>query len=129
MEVTSQAFRDVELVSLNGRMDSMGAPMLAKALEAANYGGRYKIIVDMSQLEYMSSAGFRALGDAQSKSKYHHGEVVLTQVPDLIHSALELVGFAEYFKVFDNLTAAFDHMDNLSDDESPADTWTSSSEN
>ena len=55
----------------------------------------------MSALEYMSSAGFRALLSAQRSCKrYNRGEVVLAAVPVRIREALELAGFTELFKTF-----------------------------
>jgi len=68
-------------------------------------------VIDMSQLEYMSSAGFRALLAAQRNCKrYNRGEVVLALVPDRIREALELAGFTELFKTFDDLLTAVGHF-------------------
>ena len=109
MEITVKELVQAELITMNGRLDSVEAPRFAQALEAANQRGKYKIIVDMSQLEYMSSAGFRALGDAQRDSKRNNrGEVLLVQVPDNIRDALEMVGFANYFHTFDDVNSALD---------------------
>jgi anti-sigma B factor antagonist len=55
----------------------------------------------MSKLEYMSSAGFRALLSAQRQCKrYNRGEILLAAVPDRIREALELAGFTELFKLY-----------------------------
>ena len=114
MEITVKEFEQTELITIQGRVDSVEAPQLAQVLQAANHRGNYKIVVDMNQLEYMSSAGFRALGDAQRNSKRHNrGEVVLAQVPTHIREALEMVGFAEYFNIFDTVTAALEYVANL----------------
>src|SRR5687767_12184996 len=114
MEITVKEFKQTELVAVQGRVDSVEASKFAQALESANHRGRYKLVVDMSQLEYMSSAGFRALAEAQRNSKRHKGgEVMLAQVPDHIRDALETVGFAEYFNIFDNVTAALEFAANL----------------
>ncbi|HEY6074942.1 MAG TPA: STAS domain-containing protein [Anaerolineales bacterium] len=114
MEIATQEFNQVELISIKGRVDSVEAAKLANALQAANRRGKYRIVVDMSQVEYMSSAGFRALGDAQRNSRHHkHGEVVLAQVPDLIRDALEIVGFTEYFHVIDSVPAALEFAEKL----------------
>jgi anti-sigma B factor antagonist len=57
----------------------------------------------MSDLEYMSSAGFRALLATQRNcKKYNRGELVLVSVSERIREALELAGFTELFKSFDN---------------------------
>ena len=119
MEITIKELEQAELITINGRLDSVEAPRLAQALETANQHGKYKIVVDMSQLEYMSSAGFRALGDAQRNSKRHNrGEVLLVHVPDNIRDALEMVGFADYFHVFEDVNSALDFAANLTADDS-----------
>ncbi len=107
MEISVQEFKHCDLIAIKGRVDSATAPQLAQALETANENGKYKLVIDMVGLEYMSSAGFRALLAAQRNcKKYNRGEVVLSNVPDRINEALELAGFTELFKSFDdNLTA------------------------
>ena len=114
MEITTQELNTVELITVKGRVDSVEAARLARALEAASRRGKHKIVVDMSGVEYMSSAGFRALGDAQRNSQRHEGgEVVLAQVSAFIHEALEMVGFTQYFHIEDSVAAALAFVENL----------------
>jgi anti-anti-sigma factor len=103
MEITTQEFKHGDLLTVKGRVDSATAPEFTKALEKITTGGRYKIAIDMSELEYMSSAGFRALLASQRNcKKYNRGELVLVKVPERIREALELAGFTELFKTFDD---------------------------
>jgi anti-sigma B factor antagonist len=103
MEITTQEFKHCDLIKVKGRVDSATAPEFSKVLEQANKNGRFKIVVEMSELEYMSSAGFRALLATQRNCKrYNRGELVLASVPERIRDALELAGFTELFKIFDN---------------------------
>lgn len=114
MEITTQDIKHVELITVKGRVDSVEAARLAQALESAARRGKFKIVVDMSGVEYMSSAGFRALGDAQRNSqRRQRGEVVLAKVPAPIFEALELVGFTEYFHIKDSVQAALEFAENL----------------
>jgi anti-sigma B factor antagonist len=107
MEVTSKQFKHCDLVAVKGRVDSATAPKLGEALDAIAAEGRYKIVLDMGELEYMSSAGFRALIAAQRNCKrFNRGEVVMTNVPANIHSALELAGFTTLFQIFPDVTTA-----------------------
>lgn len=120
MEITTQEINHVELITVKGRVDSMEAVLLAKALESASQRGKHKIVVDMSEVKYMSSAGFRALGDAQRNSHHHQrGEVVLARVPTSIHEALELVGFTEYFPIKVSLEEALAFAENSPTSDSP----------
>ena len=74
MEITSRQFKHCDLLSVKGKVDSFTAPDLTKAIEALNSGNRFKIIIDLSKLEYMSSAGFRALLLGQRNCKrYNRG--------------------------------------------------------
>jgi anti-sigma B factor antagonist len=111
MEITVQEFKHCDMITVKGRIDSATAPQLTQALETANNNGKYKLVVNMKDLEYMSSAGFRALLAAQRNSKrYNRGEVVLASVPDRIGEALELAGFTELFKTFDDPLLAVGHF-------------------
>jgi len=95
------------LFKVKGRVDSSTAPEFSKALEKANNSGQFKIAIDMSELEYMSSAGFRALLATQRNCKrYNRGELVLVSVPERIREALELAGFTELFKTFEDSVEA-----------------------
>jgi anti-sigma B factor antagonist len=103
MEITNQEFKHCDLIKVKGRVDSATAPEFTRALEKISNDGRFKIALDMSELEYMSSAGFRALLATQRNCKrYNRGELVLVNVPDRIREALELAGFTELFKTFDD---------------------------
>lgn len=107
METTTQELKHCHLIKVKGRVDSSTAAAFSKALEKANEAGQFKIAVDMSELEYMSSAGFRALLASQRNCKrYNRGEVVLVAVPVRIREALELAGFTELFKCFDDTITA-----------------------
>jgi anti-anti-sigma factor len=111
MEVTTQEFKHCDLVKVKGRVDSSTAPEFAKVLEKSNDNSRFNIAVDMSELEYMSSAGFRALLATQRNCKrYNRGELVLVAVPARIKEALELAGFTELFKTFDDTVSAVGHF-------------------
>lgn len=101
MEITAKEFKHCHLLGVEGRVDSATAPQFGAKLEAVIDSGVFKIVIDMSKLEYMSSAGFRALLAAQRQCKrYNRGEVLLAAVPDRIREALELAGFTELFKLY-----------------------------
>ncbi|MDQ2692280.1 MAG: STAS domain-containing protein [Chloroflexota bacterium] len=114
MQISTEELNHVEMIAIKGRVDSVEAVRLEEVLESARRRGRYKLVIDMSQLEYMSSAGFRALATAQKTSRRgNRGELVLTQVPPGVFAALELVGFTEYFKIIDPPASAVEYAENL----------------
>lgn len=107
MEITSEQYKHCDLLAIKGKVDSYTAPDLMKMLDKANDEGKFKIVLDLNDLEYMSSAGFRTLLVAQRNCKrYNRGEVILARVPKKIMEALELTGFTPLFKIFDDVTPA-----------------------
>jgi anti-sigma B factor antagonist len=107
MQITSNQFKHCDLVKVAGRIDSGTAPQFAEALNAVTDAGRFRIVVDLGEVNYMSSAGLRVLVNAQKTCKrYNRGEVVLSNVPANILAALDLAGFVPLFKIFDDITTA-----------------------
>lgn len=107
MEVTTKQFKHCDLVEIDGRIDSATAPELNSALEAILNDNRFKVVVDLSKVEFMSSAGFRVLISAQKNCKrYNRGEIVFAAIPANIYSALDLAGFNALFRSFDDVTSA-----------------------
>ena len=107
MEVTTTQYKRCDLISVKGRVDSFTAPQLSDAIESLTNAGRYKLTLDMSGVEFMSSAGLRVLINTQKTCKrFNRGEIVLACVPQRIFEALDLAGFVPLFRFFDNITAA-----------------------
>jgi anti-sigma B factor antagonist len=107
MEITTTSFKHCDLLVLKGRIDSSTAPQFEQAVKAITDQSRYRIAMDLSGVDFMSSAGLRVLVNTQKTCKrYNRGEVVLAKIPANIHSALELSGFIPLFKVFDDQIAA-----------------------
>lgn len=104
--ITSQHKR-CDLIKVSGRLDNASAPRLEDALNAIIEAGRFNIVLDMSEVEYISSAGLRVLIDAQKACKrWNRGEVVLAGVPRPVREVLDMVGFTPLFTFFDDFTTA-----------------------
>lgn len=107
MEITTSSFKHCDLLKIKGRIDSATAPQLEKTIQALTNHSRFRIILDLNELEFMSSAGLRVLMITQKACRrYNRGELVLAEVPDVIKSALELSGFTQLFKFFDDPLSA-----------------------
>jgi anti-sigma B factor antagonist len=107
MEVTTTQYKRCDLVKASGRIDSSTAPQLAEVMDNITDSGRYKIVLDLSEVEFMSSAGLRVLISTQKTCKrYNRGEIILAVVPERIYEALDLAGFVPLFKFYDNVLDA-----------------------
>jgi anti-sigma B factor antagonist len=107
MEVTTTQLKRCDLVKATGRIDSQTAPRLTEALEAITNGGRFKIVFDMSGVEFISSAGLRAMINTQKTCKrWNRGQMLLAGVSPRIHDAMKLVGFVPLFEFYDDASEA-----------------------
>ena len=107
MEITTEQFKRVDVVKASGRIDSSTAPQLAEVLKQLTDGRRFRIVFDMSEVEFLSSAGLRVLLDTQRTCRqYKRGDLVLATPAEGIKRTLELAGFNTLFNVYDALLDA-----------------------
>ena len=106
MQIVVREFKDVVLITITERIDGSTAPEVENVIESLQYRGRYKLVVDMSELAYISSAGYRVLLSAQRNCKrFGRGEVILAGVPEQIRQSLDISGFTDYFRIYKEVSA------------------------
>ena len=84
-------------VTLEGRLDTTTAPALENALKGS-LDGINELTLDFAELEYISSAGLRALLSAQ-KIMNQQGSMKLKNVNEIIMEILEVTGFTEILTI------------------------------
>ncbi|MBR3493554.1 MAG: STAS domain-containing protein [Bacteroidales bacterium] len=84
-------------IALEGRLDTMTAPELDQELRSS-LEGIQELVVDMAQLEYVSSAGLRVLLSAQ-KVMNKQGEMVVRNVSEQIMEVFEVTGFTDILNI------------------------------
>ena len=84
-------------VAVEGRLDTMTAPELEKAL-AESLDGVEKLILDMAALEYISSAGLRVLLSTH-KRMAAQGEMVVRGANEIITEIFDITGFSDVLNV------------------------------
>ncbi len=102
-QVSSKQLKRVDLVEVTGRVDSGSAPQLEEAIQKIIDAGRYRIVVDLTGVDYMSSAAFRVLISAlkQVKKGTRRGDVHLVGVSPKLMEVFKLGGFDDLFKFYE----------------------------
>src|SRR5687768_3138832 len=95
----------VDVLSLSGRIQAPEAAELKEHLDKLYAEGRTRIVLDLSNLEYISSGGLRVLIEARKRAQDARGDgdVRLVNMSDRIRKVFDLTGFTSYFRVFDDL--------------------------
>jgi anti-sigma B factor antagonist len=92
-------------MKLIGRVDSDSAPDLDEAL-AELLQDHSRLVLDLQDVEYMSSAGLRAIVKAYQAAKKTGGDVHLACVPEPIEGVLLTVGMNQMLKSYPNTQEA-----------------------
>jgi anti-sigma B factor antagonist len=106
LTVNSETQSNVQVINVNGRVDGFSAPQLDEALQSAIKAKHYKIVVDLQDTEFLSSAGMRALLKARVEVQDKKGDLRLANPSDFIMDALKLVGLDKLFKIYDSRQSA-----------------------
>ncbi len=84
-------------INLIGRLDTTTAPQLEAELKHS-VSGVEKLVMDFTELEYLSSAGLRVLLAAQ-KVMNKQGEMIIRNVNETIADIFEVTGFVDILTI------------------------------
>ena len=81
------------IIKLVGRLDTTTAPALEKTI-SEDIAGTKNLVLDVKELEYISSAGLRVLLGAQKKMQ-KIGSMKVINVCEEVMEVFEMTGFAD----------------------------------
>lgn len=100
IDVNISRIENVTLVEAIGRVDSMNANQLGEALSDQITNGNLMLVLDLSGVDYMSSAGLREIISALKKVKRASGDLRLAQPSDRVREVLEMAGLDTIFQIY-----------------------------
>jgi len=109
MNVTSRRFANAVVVLAAGRLDqdtceAFRGDLLKYVEEAAHDGGA--IVLDLSSLEYVSSAGLRCFMLASRQAKAQHGRIFVAALQPMVAEIFQISHFNLVFQVFPSVREA-----------------------
>ena len=106
MEFAQEQSGDVLIVKLSGRLDSGTAQTAEESFTRVLAGGAIYLAIDMSQLDYISSAGLRVLLVVAKKVQQAKGKVVLFGLVRNVREVFSISGFDRIFTIEPDMAAA-----------------------
>ena len=97
LNITKNANGTELLVGLEGRLDTVTAPSLENELKNS-LDGVESLILDMAELQYISSAGLRVLLSAQ-KVMNRQGSMVVRNASEDVKEIFDVTGFSDILKI------------------------------
>lgn len=106
MNINEQEKGQVAVLSLEGRLDSNTSEAFEQRVMGKIDAGSRQLVIDFSELEYISSAGLRVLLMAAKQLKGVGGAFALCGLKEHIREVFEISGFLPILTVVDDLDAA-----------------------
>ena len=108
MEINEELVGDVCVVSTQGRLDGAASATFAERLEPL-IGSQPNILIDFSGVDFVTSAGLRAVLAILKKVKAANGVLALCGVRPAVREILDITGLTPMIQIFasrlDGLTA------------------------
>ena len=100
MKTEVQHENNSTVVKVTGSVDALTAAELSSILSNQSMGGHAKLVVDLIDVEFMSSAGLRTLLGAVKEARSNGGDLRITSTNPGIDKVLKMSGFHNIAKVF-----------------------------
>ena len=97
MEIEETRNGNEVTLKLIGRLDTQTAPQLSEKVQSDD-GDVERLVLDMSGLEYISSAGLRVILSLDKQMSKRRGMMV-TGVSDTVMEVLEATGFTDILEI------------------------------
>lgn len=100
MKTEVQQENNSTIIEVHGSVDALTAPELSKVLHDEVVAGRANLVVNLINVEFMSSAGLRTLLGAVKDARSHGGDLRIASSNPGIDKVLKMSGFHNIAKVF-----------------------------
>ena len=112
MEITHRRFHRVDVLSISGRVLAPEAAVLQQRIHQLFDEGRFRLVLDLGQLEHLSSPALRVLIEARKRARewklsdFERGDVRVVNLPPRIKEIFDITGFTTLFPIYDDLVEA-----------------------
>ncbi len=98
--------KNITLLSVKGQIDTFSAPEFAKKLLSVLGEKKFKLIVDLKAVEYISSAGWGIFISEIKNIRSQRGDMVLVGMNPQVSEVFKLLQFDSIMKAFPNVDSA-----------------------
>ena len=108
MNLETRTVGEVSVVQCGGKLDTNTSPKTQEYLEQLVDGGASKILVDFSDVDFVSSAGLRVLLATAKRLTGAGGSLRVCGLNETVNEVFEFSGFSTILDVFPSETEALE---------------------
>ena len=110
--ITHPELQDVTLLKVKGFIDTTTAPEFEKTFQGVLKDKKFKIVIDLKEVNYISSAGWGIFISEIKRIRRNGGDIKLAAMSPEVREVFELLEFNSILKPFADATAALRDFDN-----------------
>jgi stage II sporulation protein AA (anti-sigma F factor antagonist) len=100
MVITEDRTADVLILGLSGKLDATTAKTFEDKILAEIEAGDRRLMIDLSRLDYVSSAGLRVFLVAAKRMRSKDGKIALCSLQDHVQQVFDLSGFSSILSIY-----------------------------
>ncbi|GAB4475542.1 MAG: hypothetical protein Kow00124_16660 [Anaerolineae bacterium] len=106
MPITVEQQEGISVLCVSGSIDAASSGDLAAVLNDETAAGRVRLVVDLSAVDYISSAGLRAVLAALKAARQAGGDLHIAGAQQDVKRVLELAGITGLIRCFETQAEA-----------------------
>ena len=100
MDISIHDHGQVSVVKVKGYVDSATAPDLETALKQLVEGNKIRIVLDLKEVDFLSSLGWRAIVLTLKSVRRVNGDLRLASPSPSVEKVLRTVGMTQMFNIY-----------------------------
>ena len=100
MDISEDRKADAVILALSGKLDATTAKTFEDRILGVINSGIQRLVVDLSQLDYVSSSGLRVFILAAKRLQTVDGKIVLCSMKDHVRQVFDLAGFSSMLSIY-----------------------------
>ena len=96
MEITEERRADILILRVSGKLDASTSKSLEDKILPLITPAQVKLIIELSQLDYISSAGLRVFILAAKRMNEAQGKMILCSLRDAVKQVFDIAGFSSF---------------------------------
>ncbi len=110
MDVTVEEKGEIIIMRVKGRLDAASSPQLEQRINSIIDGGHFKLVLNFSDVDYLSSAGMRLMLAISKKLRHLEGKVVACSLSDDVMEVIKMAGFNQVIEFYPSEQESLSHF-------------------
>lgn len=110
MKIAQQNKDGIICLKIDGRLDADSAPEAETAVKDIIQAGSLRLLFDLSEMDYISSAGLRVILMAVKALRAKQGQVVLCGLTPYVKEIFDVSNFSSIIPITDSIEAGLQQM-------------------